>query len=256
MLVIKCSSCPSPGMGKPAHARATCQRFDPRSGTWTRMAHMGLRRQSFPLVPYKGKIYAFGGGSPDYIGGLEHPPTDQCEVYCIDENRWTPIASLPAKLKSCSACVYGDEIYVSGGRTDSETALSLYCYSVEANVWHVKAPMLLAHAGHAMVTVKDRIYVIDRTNLSVEAYKPDMDEWVKLVPPSASLSGVARPAVLGTWVYFMSYIEGTQDYQCKRYNVVTLQQEQLPKFPEEVHCVIGAPLAFPRSAFLDQNNNP
>ena len=116
--------------------------------------------------------------------------------------------------------------------------------------------MLLPHAGHAMLAIGDRIYVIDRTNLSIEAYAPSTDDWVKIAPPSFTLSGVARPAVLGPWVYFISYVEGSEDYQCKRYNVLTLRLQQLAKFPEQVHCVIGAPLAFPHSAIADPNNNP
>ena len=242
------------GMGKPAHARATCQRYDPRVGAWTRISHMKIRRQSFPLVAYKAHLYALGGGTP-VEHGLEHPPTDKCEVYSIDKNEWNFIAPLPEKRKSSSACEYMGKIYVSGGRTHNDTVSTVWCYDVNKDTWESKSPMLMAHAGHAMLTIEDNIYVIDRTNLSIESYSPDKDEWCKVQPPSGSVAGVARPAVMGPWVYFVSYVEENKDYQCRRYNILTLEAEELPSFPENVHCVIGAPLAFPRVMLTDTNNN-
>ncbi len=243
------------GMGKPAHARATCQRFDPRTRSWARLAHMKTRRQSFPLVAHNGKLYAFGGGMPvDY--GLEHPPTDKAEVYSIDRNEWRLITSLPGKRKSASACEFGGKIYISGGRTENETMMTFWCFNPSNETWEDKNPMLLSHAGHAMLATNDKIYVIDRTNTSIECYNPLTDEWSKVAPPIGAISGVARPAIIGAWVYFISFVEETDDYQCRRINVVTLAQEHLPVFPEQVHCVIGAPLAFPRNALVDSNNNP
>ncbi len=39
-------------------------RFDPRTCTWTKLASMKTRRQSFPLVGSNGRLIAFGGGIP------------------------------------------------------------------------------------------------------------------------------------------------------------------------------------------------
>lgn len=94
------------GMGKPAHARASCYRFDPRVCSWTRLSSMVTRRQSFPLVAMNGRLYAFGGGTPE-SQGYNHPPTAKSESYCIDNNHWAMIASLPEPRKSASACVCG-----------------------------------------------------------------------------------------------------------------------------------------------------
>lgn len=243
------------GMGKPAHARATCQRFDPRSGSWTRIARMNARRQSFPLVAFNQRLYAFGGGSPVDLS-IEHPPTDKCEVYSVDRNEWTSIAPLPQPRKSASACEHEGKIYVSGGRTSDETVMTFWCYDLETDTWEDKAPMLLAHAGHVMMSVTGNIYSVDRSNKGVECYNLMTNEWTKIVAPAGCLSGVARPAVNPPWVYFISFIEDEKDFRCRRQNVVSLEVEELPAYPENVHCVISAPLSFPRHLLVDTNNNP
>ena len=243
------------GMGKPAHARATCQRFDPRTGTWTRIARMNTRRQSFPLVALNQKLYAFGGGSPLDLT-LDHPPCDKCEVYSIDQNEWTSIAPLPQARKSAAACLHEGKIYVSGGRTTNETMMTFWCYDPVSDSWEEKSPMLLQHAGHVMMSALGNIYVIDRSNRSVECYNLSTDDWTKIVPPTGNLAGVARPAVNPPWVYFISFMEGEKDFRCRRQNVLTLEVEELPPFPEDVHCVISAPLSFPRHLLVDTNNNP
>ena len=232
---------------------STC-RFDPRQCTWTKLSHMKTRRQSFPLVGYNGRLFAFGGGTP-INEGVDHPPTDKCEVYSIDKNEWKFISPLPQKRKSSSACEHGGKIYVSGGRTDDETVFTLWCYAFYHDTWEERTSMLVGHAGHVMLSVKDKIYVVDRTNTGIECYNPTADDWTKVMPSLGSLSGVARPAVMGTWVYFLSYIQDSSDYLCKRYNVITSTCQELPDYPEHVHCVIGAPLAFPRQLLAETPND-
>ncbi len=187
--------------------------------------------------------------------GVHHPPTDKCEVYSIDKNEWRYISALPHKRKSASACELTGKIYVSGGRTDDETAVTLWCYDVEHDTWEERAPMLVGHNGHVMVPVHEKIYVVDRTTTGIECYTPATDDWTKVLPSLGSLYGVARPAVLGTWVYFISYIQESSDYLCKRYNIVTSTCEQLPDYPEHVHCVIGAPLALPKHVLLETSSD-
>jgi len=241
------------GMGKPAHAQATCQRFDPRTGTWTQLAHMKVRRQSFPLVPYAGRLYAFGGGTS--LGNmLDHPPTECCESYLIDGNEWQSIAPMPLKYKASSATEHDGKIYVSGGRTENKTVATMWCYVTTTDQWEEKSPMLLPHAGHTMMTINSQIYVIDRIDLTIESYCPRADTWTQVAAPALELSGVARPAIMSPWVYFISYVQNGKDHRCCRYNVLTFECEELPPYPEQVHCVIGVPLTFPRQA-LDANNN-
>ena len=242
------------GMGKPAHARAACQRFDPRTCTWSRLSHMKTRRQSFPLVSSKGSLYAFGGGTP-IDQSIEHPPTDRCEVYSIDRNEWQFISPLPERRKSSSACVHSDKIYLSGGRTDQETSASLWCYDPHSDSWCAKTSMISAHAGHAMVSVNNRLFVIDRTDLVIESYDVLADQWSKVCSPQLPISGIARPAILGTSVYFLSYMQDGEDFKCKRIDVLTQEVEPLPDYPEAVHCVLGASLTFPRHRLTDRNNN-
>ena len=242
------------GMGVPAHAHAVCYRYDPRYNTWTRIARMKTPRQSFPLVGFSHKLYAFGGGTPVH-SGIEHPPTDAVEKYSVDGNTWTSITPLPGKRKSSSACEFDGKIYVSGGRTGDETMSTFWCYDPGSDTWSDKQCMIIPHAGHAMVTINNRIYVIDRVNLSVEVYSPSVDEWMKVNPPYHVHAGIARPAVMGPWVHFISYMTEDADNLCKRYNVLTQQTEDLPRFPDNVHCVIGATLTLPQSVFSDANNN-
>ncbi len=217
---------------------------------------MRTRRQSFPLVGFQGRLFAFGGGTPVTD---QHPPTDKCEVYSIDRNEWRFIAPLPHKRKSASACEHAGKIYVSGGRTEDATALTLWRYEVETDTWEERAAMLIGHNGHVMVPHKDKIFVVDRTDTGIESYDPVTDEWTKVLPSLGSLKGVARPAVMGTRVYFISYEQegrdgGSRDFLCKRYDIATSRTEELPDYPDHVHCVIGAPLAFPSHVLVEPAN--
>ncbi len=232
------------GTGKPAHARATCQRYDPRTNSWTRIAHMKTRRQSFPLVSHSGALYALGGGTP-VEGSFEHLPTENCERYSIDANEWHSITSLPECRKSSAACDYQSMIYLSGGRRQNETMSTLWCYDIHAGLWRSKASMLQPHAGHAMMAVQDKIYVIDRSGVGVECYNPLADDWSKVAVSGGVLSGIARPATSSPWVYFISCCKDHTDHQCIRLNVLTRTWEELPTFPDPVHCVIGTFMSIP-----------
>ena len=241
------------GMGKPAHARATCQRYDPRTGIWTRLNHMNLRRQSFPLVPYNHTLYAFGGGTP--VGQtLEHPPTDSCEMYSIERNEWRLITPLPDRRKSVSACELNGNIYVSGGRTETDTKSCFWCYNICDNNWEDLPDMLIPHAGHAMFPVNKKLYVMDRNTGSTECYDPQVKYWTKLVSPVTVISGVARPASVGPWVYFISYAHGDKEKLCKRCNVITGEIDHLPEFPQDALCVISTSLVIPQSALTNNNS--
>ena len=243
------------GMGKPIHARASCYRYDPRTSTWTQLSHMKTRRQSFPLIAFGKKLYAFGGGTP-VDSTIRHPPTVASEVYSVDKNQWSSIAPLPEKRKSTAACVLNEKIFVSGGRTDDETVSTLWCYDPCNDAWQNKQCMIVPHAGHAMSAINHKLYVTDRMDLAVECYCPTLDEWTKIVGPTPSVhSGIARPAVMGPWVYFISCYTADGDQKCKRFNVVTLQTEELADFPESVHCVAGIPLTLSQALFSDANNN-
>ena len=245
-------------MGKPAHARATCLRFDPRNCSWIKLADMKNRRQSFPLVGFNGRLYAFGGGTP-YDAALAHPPTAKSEAYSIKKNEWCPISPLPTKAKSSSACELAGEIYVSGGRTEEETLRTFWSYSPLKDQWTRNEPMLEAHAGHAIVGLVNKVYTVDRMTMSIEVYDIMQRQWNRLTAPSTNFTGVARPLVDGSNLYFISYTDSgdkSGDYRCTKLNVVTQQMESLPEFPGLVHCVISATLAFPKHFLVDSNNNP
>ena len=244
------------GMGKTGLATSACHRFDPRSMTWVRIANMSLSRQSFSLLGYGGKLYAFGGGTPVEGNGPSqthtHPSTERSEAYSIQEDVWESMPPLPDRRKSLSACQFGPRIFLSGGHDDKQTVSTFWRFDPEKGSWKNKSPMLAPHAGHAMFTVKDRIYVIDRTDLQIESYNPKVDQWVQIAVSMSPISGLARPAHMGSWVYFISYINPNprQSYLCRRYNVVTLEAEDLPPFPGEAHCVIGTVLTLPREVLL------
>ena len=252
------------GMGKPAHACSTCHRFDPRTGTWTKLASMRTKRQSFPLVAVerKRKLYAFGGGTPGDSRGLEHFPTDRAECYDIDHDKWTAITVLPDKRKSASACELGNVLYISGGRVEQHTVTSMWSYRPSTNSYTQLSDMLNPHAGHAMLAddAGANLYVIDRIDTTLEKYSLSEDVWTTITPANPLtqrlLSGVARPAVSTQSVYFISYIQNEADYQCCSYDLNKLTMTSLPEYPEHVHCVMAVPLAFPRHMLVDSNNNP
>ena len=94
------------------------------------------------------------------IGGYNSANEKVADVfaYSFSNDNWYQLMSLPWKLgREFSACVYGNDIYVSGGSQKPDSMLQ---YRSDSNEW-IRCPnMLIGRRRHAMVAVGESLYVL------------------------------------------------------------------------------------------------
>ena len=94
------------------------------------------------------------------IGGYNASGEKVTDVmaYSFSRRCWLSLKSLPWKLgREFAACVYGNDLYVSGG---SQKLDSLLQYRSDNNDWKKCSKMLQGRRRHAMVAVGESLFVI------------------------------------------------------------------------------------------------
>ena len=96
--------------------------FDPASGEWTRLADSRRDRSYFEAVRLGTYVYAIGTYNITASGTVER--------LSLVDNRWETCEPLPVKLRSVSAVVIDDSIYVTGGicPTSMEASNAVHIY--------------------------------------------------------------------------------------------------------------------------------
>ena len=96
--------------------------FDPASGEWTRLADSRRDRSYFEAVRLGNHVYAIGTYNITASGTVER--------LSLVDNRWETCQPLPVKLRSVSAVVIDDSIYVTGGicPTTMEASNAVHIY--------------------------------------------------------------------------------------------------------------------------------
>jgi hypothetical protein len=82
---------------------------------WSDLGHSAFNGSIFDMVVYKGKLYACGFSSADFL----------VYVFCYENNAWHTVGSNFSGTVS-SLCVYNNELYVGGyhGSSSSQNAIS------------------------------------------------------------------------------------------------------------------------------------
>ena len=213
----------------------TCQRYDPRSNKWVGLTSMTVCRRSFTIVGIPGKLFAFGGTTTSVHSAYRSnaisvsKATDQAEVYSMETGTWNAISPMQGARKNAAACELDGKIYVSGGSTDTETRSTMWSYSIAENTWEERAPLLTPLQCHVMMTVKDDIYVIDRSNMAISCYSPTANQWSNIASGLDNISDVKQLVVSGVWVYVIGYVKsGESTALYGRYNMINREMESLP----------------------------
>jgi N-acetylneuraminic acid mutarotase len=185
------------------------QVFDPKTNTWEQKAPLPHREgigwgMSAPL---RGKIYFFGGGY-----GKEWRGDDRAYVYSPESDRWSAIASLPARRMQGIAVATQEAIYILGGHGGShkksreeETKIALK-YDPAANTYARVADMPESGIFIVGAYYKGDICLIAGVERTVKnptdagegyvwadgvlKYNPGRDAWTKV--------SIARP-IKNTW---------------------------------------------------------
>jgi serine/threonine-protein kinase PknK len=87
---------------------AAFERFDPRSGTWTKLAAMPTPRGSYGATFVDGRIVAIGGEEPTRVLGV-------AEMYDIADGTWTELPPMPTPRHAEAVATVGNTVYCIGG---------------------------------------------------------------------------------------------------------------------------------------------
>jgi serine/threonine protein kinase/N-acetylneuraminic acid mutarotase len=87
---------------------AALERFDPKSGAWSKLVGMPTPRGSYGATFIDGRIVAVGGEEPTRVLGV-------AEMYDISDGKWTTLPPMPTPRHAEVVATVGDTVYCIGG---------------------------------------------------------------------------------------------------------------------------------------------
>lgn len=202
-------------------------RYDNDHNQWVSLAPMLFPKSNFTLAYLGGKIYSFGGLTEN-----QHL-TEIIEVYDIEKNKWNYQGMLPTTLVDLNSVVYGNNIYLLGGRTGVGSHNLVLKYGPHQGQWTSMALMPTPRFNFGACTVDGEIFVaggqiyshttntITREALrSVEIYNIAQNQWRQGPELPEGMYNLGLALISGA-----VYACGTAEYhksqiRVYRYNVV------------------------------------
>jgi serine/threonine-protein kinase PknK len=87
---------------------AAFERFDPQSGTWTKLVGMPTPRGSYGATFIDGRIVAVGGEEPTQVLGV-------AEMYDVADGKWSTLPPMPTPRHAEVVATVGNTVYCIGG---------------------------------------------------------------------------------------------------------------------------------------------
>ncbi|KAM4608971.1 kelch-like protein 23 [Polymixia lowei] len=118
-------------------------------------------------------IYAIGG----YRGGA---PEEQTEFYDPLKKKWTSVANMIQGVGNATACVMGDNIYVTGGHygyRGSCTYDKIQVYRSDINEWSIVTISPHPEYGLSSVSLHNKLYLVGGQTTIADCYDPERNEW-------------------------------------------------------------------------------
>jgi N-acetylneuraminic acid mutarotase len=155
---------------------------------------------------YENQIFTIGGESAQGI-------SNTVEMYNIQTNAWTALASKPTSVKDMMAGVIGGLIYVPGGRqVNGEPTDITEIYDPKSNLWSHGASLPKPLASYGLAVSEGRIYIFggwDGNTIVNNAYEYDSQKntWTEIspMPTARSYPGVV---VVGRKIYVIGGWDG------------------------------------------------
>lgn len=172
------------------------QRFDPRTGAWTRLPGSGVARGAATLAPVGCSLYAIGGAT----GGAAQKLV---QIYDIRRGTWRPGPSLRVAREHLGSVAIGRRILVLGGRAGGGNLDAVEELDTRTGKWKRRPPIPTARSGFGAVVVRGWAVVVGGEELTpgghtirpVEAFDPRSRRWRTLpglTTPRHGLGVVAR----------------------------------------------------------------
>ena len=126
---------------------------------WIAKTPLQTPRSHPATVSYKGKIYVFGGGGPNFLS------LDSVEIYEPHSNEWVWGSPMPTHRSGAVAAVINDSAYIIGGgykKPDGKFKFlaTVEIYNPERDSWEKGPDMLMPHDYPGIAVSGDNIYIM------------------------------------------------------------------------------------------------
>ena len=198
------------------------ERYDPTVDQWTGLnAGKPTRVSNIGAAAIGERIVVPGGWTP------QEKPTELVEVYDLESETWSQVASLPRPLCAYALAVYKDRVYLFGGIDDRGQTNTTYIYDPQTDNWSKGQNMPTRRAYAAAATINTRIFVVGgfdskHEQNTCEAYSPEEDSWETCEPLFMGRGGLGLASV-GNRLYIIG--GGWSDD-----NDLTFNEEYDPKY--------------------------
>ncbi len=126
---------------------------------WKPIRTLDIARSHPSVASYKGKIYAFGGGGPNFKS------LNSAVFFNPQTNDWSKCADMPTLRSGTVAATIGDRIYVMGGGFRQEDGkfrflTTVEIYHPETDQWTAGPDLINPHDYPAVAVLGNAIYVL------------------------------------------------------------------------------------------------
>lgn len=175
-------------------------RFDPQSGTYTRLPRLPMKADHAVFVGYRGAFYLFGGFEGTRAVGSAWRFSPQT-------GRWAALQPMRVPRGSAAAAVIDGRVFVVGGsesgRDEPRSSAVVEIYDLRTGTWSRGPDMPTARHHHGAAAVGGKLVVVGgRTDadLSVDAVErldPAHGTWERLAPLPLGVGGLAVVSAAG-----------------------------------------------------------
>lgn len=128
-------------------------------GEWSSLSSLEIARSHPSVASYKGKIFAFGGGGPNF--------KSLNSAICFDPKTgcWQKLQDMPTLRSGTVAATVGEKIYIMGGGFRQEDGMFRFLTTVEiyhpdSDSWEKGPDLTMPHDYPAVAVLGNSIYVI------------------------------------------------------------------------------------------------
>ena len=182
-----------------AKSTAVVERFDPKSGKWSKGPDLPLPLHHEMAVAYRGRAVALGGWLP--VGGSLNAATSD-RVFELRGNTWKELARLPRPRAAGAAAVIDDKLFVFGGQASGRLVSETDVF--DGKSWTSVAPLGTPRDHLAGVSDGKFVYAIGGRDLSpdknfdtVERYDAATNTWQQVAPLPTARGDISAAAIAG-----------------------------------------------------------
>ncbi len=181
--------------------------YDPATNTWNTRAAM-LSGVSHGGTATVGRNVYIAGGYTGGPGGSQTFATSQVQVYNVDTNTWSTIASLPQPRGGGAMAAVGNVLYFFGGADLSRTDRSEHWAFDITNPgagWVAKAAIPTARTHLGAVSLNGKVYAVggqqnqdaaEAPQAALQVYDPATNTWSSLASMPFGRSHIASATIV------------------------------------------------------------